>query len=909
MIGAATLEELSKIEPLLIGTIARAYEKAANSGHVELGQLARLWRKRFGHRLDYQIWWERYSQSLKLLPLQTTAARLAPPSDPYGDRRQIELSFHSRPANEQWGVVASLLSTNDEDWNELTLIPGLMKQWLHSDPAPLEECPAYCAIVILRCQSLLLDVDIARNSPGHIGWSGRYAEYVEQCDRTLETLDPLYDGFTRPTFDRLAAEDDARMCLMPVRPMALQHLLTRCLNRALRFPILILKRTGERPTFSQRTARQAFACAYACWRLAISRYHILSKHSFKAGLQAETAVYGSLRTAAFAAAAANEKLVASSLWHWYQMTIPDRLLQDFDHRPPPWTAKVVKQAGLLLDKRLHLPFDQTLRSDINPRLIVPRVGRVHASQERTHTLREARPDIWKVVEARWGTPQAGINLEEYAYSIAINYDKRLADHQSTEDQAVIHALIRILRKFGYVNSAVDMLALRRPPTAGDLVGVAVDVQRAMSQSRLGLDDVRVRSWFQILRSALGQCGDDERLRSSWRHRVHEGLLGRHISIKESLGEHEAELAMQLSVDALSLDGSLTQETIRRNMRRFLFEKTEGALRRGPGVIDARKLVESLAAKSATALGPAFAVSIVACSSGTSIFWASNSGSDGCWFPGLRLHSATDVLMRTVDYWFISARRSFADQIPWPPDYDRLASFILEKLEQQLPQPQVLLLAVDSELPRLPWQHLFQSIASRHGRSAPIVSLVPNLGWIHLSTRWRRASGFERRNPPLRVYCQSDDPDVVRARSSITQIDKEASWRSVEDVGVVLGHGEQADSGHQIPTVTVNGVAIGFKQWLEIAQQRSVLLHSCWTGNGLSGRLGDLGSLVGLLLGGKCRAVIAPIGRVPVEAVETMHAAVIGGVAREHIGVRVQQAISRDPAASLYTLYGDPYLIV
>lgn len=525
-------------------------------------------------------------------------------------------------------------------------------------------------------------------------------------------------------------------------------------------------------------------------------------------------------------------------------------------------------------------------------------GRIHFLDQVLRESRKKYADLWDKLEKF--RPNYGHNLQRYLYSIARDFDKTKKPPFSEAEREIIRALIRILPEMGFVNSTVDMLALLDVADLASVLFVSNVVSQALARNRLGLDDERVRQWFATIRSAWNLAADDPDLSSVSRYQLHETLLGRHISLKQVLTEPEARLAAQLVMaKAVSLADPHEDDVARTATYQLLLRNAESVVRPGPGIVASDRLLEWRRSYRDHPLGMPMLASLISLKSGTSLVWVDGEIRQE-WRPDWRLRGLTQTFIKNAKNWFRVLNRDLANQIQWPDVYVGIAKNLLQKMQAQAVPSTTLLLAVDPELDRVPWQHLFKVVADELGVRVPVVSLIPSFGWSYL------ASNTSTRRRGLHTkYCGSDDPEITETLRQITTI--EAGVRKaghVNSLAVVLGHGEPKHDPDSLPTVMVDGQPVSRVAWLTMSQWASVLIHSCGAAHGQAGVLGDVGSLVGLLLGGRCKAVVAPMGYIPIDAICAMHRSMLAE--GSEIGAKLLAASAAQPAATLYCLYGDPY---
>ena len=212
-----------------------------------------------------------------------------------------------------------------------------------------------------------------------------------------------------------------------------------------------------------------------------------------------------------------------------------------------------------------------------------------------------------------------------------------------------------------------------------------------------------------------------------------------------------------------------------------------------------------------------------------------------------------------------------------------------------------MLAVEPHLAGLPWQHLFafSQGQSQHEINRLLVTIIPNLGWASVVTRTRPSQLFFR-YPKYRL-CQSNDREIELARRQLNYFDTK-TWPAF-DISVVLGHGYWPKNSGEHPQIIVGNKPLSVKDWCDLASREVLVLHSCWSGTSADASPWADGILTVHLLGGDCRAVVAPVGRAPVEAMAALHQKLSEPMPDETLGTCYLRALAIEPSVSLYTLFG------
>lgn len=224
-------------------------------------------------------------------------------------------------------------------------------------------------------------------------------------------------------------------------------------------------------------------------------------------------------------------------------------------------------------------------------------------------------------------------------------------------------------------------------------------------------------------------------------------------------------------------------------------------------------------------------------------------------------------------------------VPWPPQFRELASKLNESLQLPTNRLNWILTAVSPTLAIFPLQDLFR----RHVSSTALLSLVPNFSWADL----------EFTNKPVwlpAVFKLGTDPIYDVARSTIDQ-----NRAGLDGVGVVLGHGQWSESN--FTTVEVGNATLTPDDWLDLAEHRICIVHSCWGGRTEERLLGDLGGLPWNAFALGCRFFCAPVCEVSPKTASVLHKYLTDDDSLQDLGSRYLDAICQDPAVALYNIYG------
>ncbi len=295
------------------------------------------------------------------------------------------------------------------------------------------------------------------------------------------------------------------------------------------------------------------------------------------------------------------------------------------------------------------------------------------------------------------------------------------------------------------------------------------------------------------------------------------------------------------------------------------------------------------------LGAPLLVSIVALDGGASVLhYGAATGLNGEFRADLRLREPTALLLRKRRTWFCAQTEGLEprDQVIWPEEFLKLRDEIRAAARKN--NTSWIILSVDPQGSCLPWQHLFSFADGAIGDY--LVTLSPNLGWASLTSRSSRPL---KRRDPIRLVCDSDDSMVVEARTLLEPL---IAGDQPFNIGVVLGHGTLPSDTAVPPTVAIGQRVLDATDYRRLNSHEVIVMHSCWTAGGNPNRWAH-GLLAVDLLGGPCRAVLAPVGLVSPKVISALQAELSRPQSSETLGARYLAAVRQHPGASLYNLLG------
>jgi len=446
--------------------------------------------------------------------------------------------------------------------------------------------------------------------------------------------------------------------------------------------------------------------------------------------------------------------------------------------------------------------------------------------------------------------------------------------------------IAISFKYGHVATAARILNLLADPSLDELADLAHAMKRTSQIIPLGIDARQHTKWRGWLKTKLAGWPWMEH---SWHVLsqtdianmlvLHEILVGRSLAILREAGDQEQRVLLQKQYAVLA-ESDL----------RGLLEAGSIAGARGPATVNldhAQNWLQKVGHRNADGLGPPVCVWLAPIDeSSIAVFLLAGGGVGTCcrWQCGDSIKESVSRLRMWL--------RSFASGsgvLPWDSFAD-LGRLIVAQANVIQPGTRWLMLAPSVEIGDLPWQILFEDISSQF-----VVSVVPNLSWAVLADE--RTNVWEREHQPYLNLSKAAKLAGLRER-----LEKDACVLNecLRHAAVVLGHG--------VPVPEAFPICFACKpmwvdEWLEVGEHRVCVVHSCFGGTAPPALLGDLGGIPGLVLGGQCRVLFAPVAEIPVEVALALHEHLTCQAGPKEIGLRYWEAVETDRRVGLYTLYG------
>jgi hypothetical protein len=578
------------------------------------------------------------------------------------------------------------------------------------------------------------------------------------------------------------------------------------------------------------------------------------------------------------------------LFRW----IPDELASDTEIKKGVKQRSIVfrliREAGLEVDERFQEQkpkwydspggsrgFDGVAHRDVPRDINIRLVG----FQLRVEYDQQTNP-LWAPVLAVFPRGEG-----EAPSSHLLRIVRYLADSNAPADESTLRAVFELCIHYCFIRSAAKLLE-RISPKKLDVMDFAHAIKRCMQNIPIGMRVEKVQQWQEILRSAWARLDSSETITATERLFLHEILMGRFLSIKESMSGEAARMLTEKYHGVVDIA----------DLRAF-YDDNPTIHWKGPGTINALHLAEFTEHFADCEFGLPVHITAYALSSEYSFVAVSDDGYAHCDQFFLRdLLAEARKLKKSYKIWFRIPNTGDYQQVPWSEGLINFAQMILKLAQKCDYNFHWIVLTLEPELASLPWQHLFLHLGRKLLNREIIISLTPNLGWAPLA--YRETAEFTNTIPKLKLS-EEDDEDI---RDLKTHIDKHmaAIHDYPVDATIVLGHGKWVEDDN-FPEVTVGDSTLNIDDWIEMANSRLVVLHSCHSGRTQSHFLGDYGALPGLILGLGSRILCAPVAEVPPTAAEAFNECLFQPNGQKEIGLRYLAAIKREPAVSLYNLYG------
>lgn len=245
---------------------------------------------------------------------------------------------------------------------------------------------------------------------------------------------------------------------------------------------------------------------------------------------------------------------------------------------------------------------------------------------------------------------------------------------------------------------------------------------------------------------------------------------------------------------------------------------------------------------------------------------------------------------------------------------RIVEIVLDMGRRGMPDH--IWIAPDGILASIPWQVVAANEAK--DRITPVVTMVHGLRWVYLSVHAPEDSPAFQRYHDRGIQAWVAESPTPRPDLDIRDEVQAAFFGADNDspakkdepgvsLSVVFGHGTMPDES----PIPANEAVRRPDDWHDVRDSRICVLLSCYTGMGRPGALGDYVS-ISHKLSRSCKALIAPPVEVPHTAVLTL-AGVFNEALTDSLSCRAwqiqevyQEAVRRDPAVALFSLWGVGY---
>jgi hypothetical protein len=565
------------------------------------------------------------------------------------------------------------------------------------------------------------------------------------------------------------------------------------------------------------------------------------------------------------------------------LEVDSRFLRSRQSEPPNATATCVKNGNgtadpleapggkELADNREPSPASQPQEPDpLDQEVLCPDRDQIFVHR----LIVDQRSEDWKTVLAAVD-PNSSFALNPGLGLPLLQKVVRCASSGQEYSEEMLGCAFRLLLRYGKIHSASKLL-VRFGPSENDIFRFLSYVRQELRLVPFALDREKHEEWLAKIRGTLNAFRIEHSWTDNQRLLLHEALLGSGISIMRSAGNDGMRALTR------KFYGQLEESEIR-----TLTDDSDLAFRRGPGALGAHRIKKWIL----TQRRPPIFISVISFGNPRDQFHIMALLPTGYWRQRVVTIPGVFQAVQQVCGGF-SLLRSLGD-LPWPQPLRDFAREIIDLVSDFLTGSPALLLAVEPALAEVPWQNLLMRY-----RNDLVVSMVPNLSWV-LSSHRQPQSWLSSR------LFLSNAPDLAKLQSEI-----HASWpvpaTKVLSTAVVVGHGRTAAAG-TIPDVyaTPGKNPLRFEEWLEIAQRRVTVVHSCFGSSHGTAFLGNFGGLPALALGLGCRLFCAPVAEVPPNAASVFQNLLSKARTGKEIGDLYLNAIQQDNAVSFYNLYGLP----
>lgn len=861
----------------------------------------RMWERYdqvFDHRADYRLW------RLLFRPLHLPLTSVT-----WGTPLKIaEAGLESAESVIVWGilaVLAGLIASKRSkifELNERLSLADMCDQRMSQGLEPIVDGEAGCGVV----KVLILDAIDKRRYDARMPMTLEeiHLHYLRRLERYLQEIDPTWRPGKIPSLGQLQYERDKGRVVPLFRDIDILMLLSYPLFRTRG---RIRSATYTIDGLSNELLKIAHDYAVSAWRT--SRAVRLGEEKW---LERERPRHPrldmdrllsdemqALRRAAQAARDAGDYLLASGLGCLLLRIIPDhiRAHRRFEALGND-LAFIIRHAGLEVDGRFLWTRNGNAKNTQFGGLTYP-TGRFFTEAKKESEIEDIEdedidttdaPDPFRLrlIRDQEKDPRWAAILQYYPSQLdepLVPLDRLVYDavkgHFNEEE--TLHGAYQLSLKYGLIRYA-GALIQHFAPSKIDLVDFAHSIKRALQIMPLGMDIELHEQWQDLLSNAWAALPDIKQITHQEALVVHEVLLGRYLTIVRNTGVVGAKLFAEKFYGAAK-DAQI----------RAAFDTNHTAVRTGPATVIPERFQDFVLKSQDSDLGSPVCISIV--SLGNDEWSILATGKSGRWIServSLRKLLLRAQVLRTENYkkWLFQHPKSRIVEVgvAWGKEFKQLGKIIKDIMRDLNPRTRWLALALEPELSALPWQDLIEQTCGKN----IVVSLIPSFSWAALS--------FQREDDSRRgISLELSQAEDLIAFRKILRRDKEALSRYYPSMAIILGHGQLTDKN--IPSVVAAEQPLGLNEWMDMADHRIMVVHSCHSGAIQSSFLGDLGGLPGLALGICCRLFCAPVTEVPCTAAQILHYHLVEKNGPREFGLRYLAAISEAPAVKLYNLYG------
>lgn len=875
---------------------------------------ATLWEhytQTFGHRADYRVW------RLLFKPLYLPASIVKAWGDPL---RLAENGLESQEPGIVWGILAMLSGlltgqANAVERGPLLALVDVCDRRMFAGLAPIGGGEAGCGIIKVLALDALQKTrwdTYGRMAPEEVRL------YLPRLEKALQEVDPTWVPGNALSFEALRHE---RQHGQVIAPFIQDSELSLRIQRAL-FHVRQAVRNAltQSDTDAEALLRTAALFAFSAWRMARSlrigevkfRKDFCPRHPHFNLDKLWSDEMQALRRVSQAARDAGAYLLSAGLAHLLLRVIPDHTRHEPGFKDLGADVSfMIRQAGLEVDERFYRLRSLNTQAQHASYTASPAASTKDPEESLVENSRGVSPSggpiAWRVLRDQAADPRWAAILQMYPADsqdplrplARLIFD---AHGHRVSDCNILRCAYSLALEYGMIQRAAALLEHFAPTTA-ELIDFAHSIKRALQVMPFGMDVETHDKWQTILRQGWALVPDTAQVAASEALVIHEVLLGRYLTVVRDAGPAGAKLFAKKYYDPHPLAGP---DEIRAAFDeiRAAFDASPRATRPGPATVTLERFHQFVQKAAGSALGSPVCASLVALAEDRWSLLA--TGGSGRWvhrsisMPNLLASAKASAkqIHALQRLWFRKPRPKML--IPWGQECTQLGRVLLEVVEELDPRARWLALALEPNLATLPWQDLIYAQGRRPGQEV-VVSIIPSFSWAALSSARAASSrpGVSRPDvDPLLTL--SNASDLTALRDTI-RADRATLRRRCPSVAILLGHGTRTETG--LPSVAAATRPLSLEDWLEVAEYRLNVVHSCFSGQVERHLLGDLGGLPGLVLGINCRLLCAPVAEVPLATARALHTCLLATDGPREFGLRYLAAVAQEPSVALYNLYG------